>query len=171
VIELTHFSAERRTGIQTANRTRHVTASGLLQLPAGATGYADPPRIDIFAPVFANHSDNVKGVLVQIVLLPLLVQAALSDYDNTTIQLIWRDLMPDDGNGTIMFELNSNATNVGSLYLVETLEIAQRSWQFEFHNLLVPNVATEAADGSIITALLLALIIVILSTFFFVKSR
>jgi len=70
-----------------------------------------------------------------------------------------------------VYQLNPDANNVGVLSFIETLNFADRSWQFEFHNLLVTDDAIKAADGSILAALIIAIIVIVIVTILFVRNR
>jgi hypothetical protein len=179
-VNVWHKSLSRRQGIQTAKATRQVTASGAL-LPPPVPGFANSEKasvscvahcsltavtqVIIYDPVF--DGDTLRGLLVQAFEIPPLVEAALAGIDNSTIQLTWRDLMPDQANASIVYQWNQDADNVGSLSSSDTLNFASRSWQFEFHSWLVTGNDVKTADGVILVALLVAQLVVIVVTVWF----
>jgi hypothetical protein len=103
-------------------------------------------------------------------MLPFVV-SALEGFDNSTIQLTWRDLHPDTPNATIVFAWNSNASNIGSLSYVKNITFAQRSWQFEFRNVLSASTLMTAADGAQLGALAIAQILAVVLTVLCVRYR
>jgi hypothetical protein len=180
------FSASRRKAIQAAIMSRQLAATGPIVPPIGFSSNGkkfvssmicklsrpSALRIALYQPVFAaNNQSDIKGLFTASFVVELFVTSALSGFDNSTIQLTWRDLMPDEPNASIVYQWNQDANNVGLLSFSETLNFADRSWQFEFHNLLGTDDTIKATDGSILAALIIALILVIIVTIIFVRNR
>jgi hypothetical protein len=132
-------------------------------------------HIIILAPVFYASVDGVPGtlksILVQSLLVLPLIETALQGFDNTSMQLTWRDLAPDEPNATIVYQWNADAADVGALSFVRNVSFAQRQWQFEFHNVLGASTALKAADGAVLGVLIVAQILTILFTILFIRNR
>jgi hypothetical protein len=118
-----------------------------------------------------NDSSELKGVLIHSLTLETIVTAAFAGFDNSTIQFIWHDLAPDTENASIVYQLHASATDVGSLQSIQTIEFAQRTWQFEFNNLDHGASKQQITDAGLLAAFVVILLAIIIVTFFFVRSR
>lgn len=95
---------------------------------------------------------------------------ALAGFDNSTIQLIWRDITSGIAdNATILYSLNANASDIGSLSYVTQLPFYQRLFQFEFRN--IDDGHDTLQNAGILTALLVAVIIDIVAIVLFFRYR
>jgi hypothetical protein len=99
------------------------------------------------------------------------VAAAFADVDNTTVQFTWSDLTPN-ATTPVIYQLNSNASNVGTLTYQSTVHFAQRVWSYEFTNLVPKGVQPSVIESSaIVAALIVSAVAVVLFAVVFVRNR
>jgi hypothetical protein len=127
------------------------------------------PQFNLFAPVHVANTTQLKAVLGQGFIIGVFAVFALAGIDNSSIQLIWRDVTPGvHENSSILFTLNANATNVGSFSFSTTVPFYERTFQFEFHNL---GGNQDTFDVGVLVGLLLGLLLVVILTGVFLKNR
>jgi CHASE1-domain containing sensor protein len=111
------------------------------------------------------------GVLYQSFSINSFVAAAFAGIDNKTVQFTWRDLTAD-ATTPIIYQLNANATNVGVLTYQLTVHFAQRTWSYEFANLITQSASSSVIESLIgVVVLLVCAIAVLLFTVIFVRNR
>jgi hypothetical protein len=112
----------------------------------------------------------LKAILGQGFFLDVFAMSALAGFDNSTIQLIWRDVTSGvASNATILYSLNTNVTAIGSLSYNVQIPFYQRLFQFEFRN--IDDGHDTLQNAAILTTLLVILVVDIIMTMLFFKYR
>jgi hypothetical protein len=147
------------------------------------------PRINLFVPVFAFNTTQLKGVLAQGFFLDTFAVTAFEGFDNSTVQLVWRDLTEGAhsavaccdrsharafvagvlANETVLVEVNTNQTDVGSLSYTTSFTFLGRVFELDFRN--IDDGQAMLQNAAILTALLVALIIDVIVTVLFFRNR